>query len=58
MILNVEPIAHLLAIAIHRQGPAIERIENHQRNEFFRELIRAVIVGTIRDRDRQPVRRA
>ena len=31
VIVHVQPVAHLQAVAIHRQGPALERIRDHER---------------------------
>src|ERR1700741_2400606 len=43
MILNIKPVAHVLALAIDRQWFALERIENDQRNKLFRKMTRAKI---------------
>ena len=47
MILNIEPVAHLVAFTVNGQGFAIQRLGNDQRDEFFRKVVRAVIVGTV-----------
>lgn len=47
MILHMEPVADLAAVAIHRQLPPGQGIENGQRNQFFRKLARPVIIGAI-----------
>ena len=48
MILDLQPITHIHAIAVHRKGFLAERLNNHERDEFLRELIRAVVVRTSR----------
>ena len=54
VILDVEPVADLRTGAVNRQRLAVERMQNHQRNQFFREMVRAVVVGTVRHDGRQP----
>ena len=44
MICYVDPIAHVPAIAINRERLVTDRFDDHEWNQFFRELIRAVIV--------------
>src|SRR5687768_17642262 len=39
----VEPIAHLLTVAVYRQRLARERVADHERDELLRELERPVI---------------
>ena len=39
-----EPVAHVLALAIDRQWLAVADIVDKERNQFLRELIRAVVV--------------
>ena len=55
MILDVEPIANILALAVDRQRLSIERLDDHERNEFFRKMIGAVIVRAIGEQGRQPI---
>ena len=55
MVFNMEPVAHIVAFAIDRQGLALKAIQDHQRNEFFRKLAGAVIVAAVRRDNRQPV---
>jgi hypothetical protein len=52
---DVQPVADVGAVAINRQRFAFERVDNHQRNQFFRMLIRAVVVRTIGDQRWHPV---
>src|SRR5262249_54612145 len=56
MILDVEPVAHVRAVAVDRQRLAGDRLENGERNELFRELARPVVVRAIRSDDRPPMR--
>ena len=53
VIFNIQPIAHIQTLAVHRKGLIGQRVDNHERNEFFREVIRTVVIRTPRNRDRQ-----
>ena len=44
MVLYMEPVADLHTIAVNRQFFIILAIIYHERDKFFRELIRAVII--------------
>lgn len=55
VILDIEPVTYILAFSIDRKGLTFAYIIDKQRNKLFRELIRAVIVGTVRDHDRHSV---
>ena len=48
MVFNIEPVAHIFALAIYRQRLAVAYIIDEKRDEFFRELRRTVIVGSMR----------
>ena len=43
----IQPVAHVLTLAIHRQWLAVADIVDEQRNELLRELIRTVVVRTV-----------
>ncbi len=43
MVLDMQPIAHVRAVAVYRQRLAGERLEDGERDELFRELARSVI---------------
>ena len=43
-ILHIQPVADLLAVTVHRQRFASQGIDDQQRNQFFGEMIRAVVV--------------
>ena len=55
VVLDKEPIAHIRAIAIDRQRLAIQRIEDDQRDQLFRKMIRAVIVRAVRHDHRHAI---
>ena len=55
VILNVEPVANILAVTVDRQLLVGQRIDDHQRNELLREVVRAVVVRAARDRRRDLV---
>ena len=47
VVFNVEPVADLLTITIDRERFAVQCIEDAERNELFREVIRPVVVRAI-----------
>ena len=47
MVLNIEPVAYVLALAIDREGLAVADVVDKQRYQFLRELVRAVVVGAV-----------
>lgn len=55
VILDIEPVTYILAFSIDRESLAFAYIIDKQRNELFRELVRAVVVGAVRDHDRHSV---
>ena len=55
MVFDIQPIADLHAIAIHRQRFARQRVDDHERDQFFREVVGAVVVGAVGGEHRQAV---
>ena len=55
VILDVEPVADVLAVAVDRQLLVGQRVDDHQRDELLREVVRAVVVRAARDRRRDLV---
>ncbi len=53
MIVDKQPVADILAIAIDRKRLAFERIQDHQGNQLLRKLKRAVVVGAVGGQYRQ-----
>src|ERR1019366_6330528 len=51
VILNVEPVANVFAVAIHRQRFAGARVQDHEWNQFLGKLVRSVIVGAVGGQD-------
>ena len=49
MVLNEQPVAHILTLTIDRQRLAMADVIDEQRNQLLRELIGAVVVGTVGD---------
>ena len=47
MVFHIEPVAHVLALAIHREGLAMPNVVNEQRYQLFGELVRTVVVRTV-----------
>ena len=56
MILDVQPVAHVLPAAVHRQRPSVADIVDEQRNELLRELVGPVVVRAVGHQRRHPVR--
>ena len=55
VVLDVEPVPNLHAVAIHRQRLASQRIHDHERNELFGEMVGPVIVAAVGGQHRQPI---
>ncbi len=51
MVFHVDPVAHVFPVAVNRQQLVVERLDDHERDQFFRELVGAVVVGAARHDD-------
>ena len=49
VVFNVEPVAHVLALAVDGQGFAVAYIVNEKRDKLLRELVGAVVVAAVGD---------
>ena len=49
MVLDVKPVAHIVTRAVNGKWATVTDIVDEQRDEFLRELVRSVIVGTVGD---------
>ena len=49
VVLDVEPVAHVLALAVDRQRPAVAYVVDEQRYELLRKLVGSVVVGAVGD---------
>ncbi len=47
MIFHVQPIPNVLALSIDRQRLPVADVVDEQGDEFFRELVRPVVVGAV-----------
>ena len=56
VVLDVEPVAHVAAVAVDGQRLALHGVQDHERDQLLRELVRAVVVGAVGEQRRQPVR--
>jgi len=52
---NEQPVAAPLPVAVDRKTLAFERVDEDQRNQLFRELVRPGVVGAVGDHHRQPI---
>ena len=55
VVLDVEPVAHLHAVAVDRQRLAGEGVDDHQRDQLFGEVIGPVVVAAVGGEHRQAV---
>ena len=55
MVLDVEPVANLLAIAVDGQWLAGQGVVNDERDQLFREVVGAVVVRAVGGQHRQAV---
>ena len=55
MILDIQPVTDLLPAAIYRQGLPARGVEDSQRDQFLREVIRTIVVGAVGHHHRQAV---
>jgi hypothetical protein len=55
MVLDVEPVANVLAVAVHRKSLALQCVVDHQRDQLLGKLEWAVVVGAVGGQRRQVV---
>ena len=55
VVLDIEPVANLLPIAIDRERLAIEGVQNNERDELLRKMKGAVVVGAVCRESGEPV---
>ena len=55
VILYIQPVTHIFALAVNRQRLVCQGIGDHQRNQLFREVIRAIVVGASGNRYRETI---
>ena len=55
VILDVQPVAHVLALAVDGQRLIRQRVQDHKRDELLGEMVRTVIVRAAAYRDGKPV---
>src|SRR5579871_1976537 len=47
VILDVQPVADVTAVAVDRKRPLVDRVEDHQRDQLLGKLVRPVVVGAV-----------
>jgi len=47
VVFHVEPVSDLVAFAVYREWLAFQGVEDHQRDELFREMVGAVVVAAV-----------
>ena len=55
VVLDEEPVANVLALAVYGQRLAVAYVVDEQGNQFFGELIRSVVVGAVGHQSRHTV---
>ena len=53
VVFHIEPVTNLLSFSVNRKFLAVKGVQNNQRNEFFRKVIRTVVVGAVCYQSRQ-----
>jgi hypothetical protein len=55
MIFDIKPVPHVEAFAVDGKGFIVQAVDNHERDQLFREMIGPVVVGTTGDSYREIV---
>ena len=55
VVFHVQPVPHVEAVSVHRQGFIMECVDDYQGNQFFRELVGTIVVAAPADGHREPV---
>ena len=55
VVLHIEPVADVLALAVDRQRLVVQAVGDHQRDQLLREVVGPVVVGAAADCHRQAV---
>ena len=48
MVLDIEPVTDILALAIDRQRLAMADVVDKQRNQLLRELVGTIVIGAVK----------
>ena len=56
MFIGKDPLPHIQPIAVDRKRAVFHRIRDQYRDQLFRKLIRAIVVGASCHEPRQPMR--
>jgi len=54
-VLDVEPVADVLPLAVDRKTLPFEHVQDHEGGELFEELVGAVVVRAVREGDGEVV---
>ena len=46
VILYIEPVTDILTLTVNRKGLVSKTVGDHQRDQFLREMIRSIVIGT------------
>ena len=55
VVFHIQPVTDVQTFSIDRKRFVVQTVCDHQRDQFFREMIWPVIVGTTADRHRKPI---
>ena len=56
VVLDVEPVPHVAAVAVERKRSALDRVERHEGDQLLRVLVGPVVVRAVREQRGEPVR--
>jgi hypothetical protein len=56
VVIDIEPIANVCALAIDWKRLSVKAVQYYERYELLREMVRAVVVGAVRDENGKSVR--
>ena len=55
MVTDVQPVADVEAVAVHREIPAFQDVHDHERDQLLGKVVRTVVVGAVGRGDVEPV---
>ena len=47
VVFNINPVTDIVALTVNRKFFAVPDVTDHQRQKFFRKLVRTIVIGTV-----------